>query len=406
MIGDKEGFIRHITFEDIRAKLPEPRLWDGNMIAPDVLIVAIGFEERAAAISKELGQRLAPESTAVALLGRYDSNADDNACNDGIIREALGKFCQKLRTFSADSPTDILGVVGSAIQDLASGRQRVRVAFDISGSSSTVILSVMAAIASVRHLVDLDILYTEPETYAPSKSEFECNLEGLICGALAEGNDESFVEQGVSDVDANELYAGHSVENRPDRVLAIPSFRTSRLLRCLSYASDQPIVSPQESIYWILGEPPASGLKWRYELQKRIVERQLAVMMGREPGEVTAQALTKSNSVVASTRDYREILKILLNEISLHAGANLSLVHMGSKLQGIGVALALHVRSEVALLHARPKRFNVDKYSKGVSTLWRIEFGDFAGILEELKKVGQIELQTKTDNSRERRPTV
>jgi hypothetical protein len=147
-------------------------------------------------------------------------------------------------------------------------------------------------------------------------------------------------------------------------------------------------------------------LKWRLEFQRRIVERQLAVMMGKEPAEITTPALTKTNSTVASTRDYRDVLHVLLDQIDARSGANLSLVHMGSKLQAIGVALALFARTEVTLLHARPKQFNAAKYSKGVATLWRLDLSNLSEVLDDLQRVGQLELQSKHHTTREGRPVV
>jgi hypothetical protein len=188
--------------------------------------------------------------------------------------------------------------------------------------------------------------------------------------------------------------------------LAIPSLRTSRLLRCLAHNSDQALASPEESIFWILSEPPAAKMKWRLELQRRIIRAQIAVMMGRDPTDATLHPLTSENSAEASTRDYRRILEILLKQIDARAGSNLSLAHMGSKLQGIGVALALYARGEVKVLHARPKRFNAAKYSHGIGTLWRIEFRDLAKLLHELARIGQLELQSKLETSREKRPNV
>lgn len=402
MINDKNGFIRRFSFNDIN--LPDVTLWNGEISPPDIFIAAIGFENRAVAISTELSKNLSQESVSIALLACYKSNLDDNGCNDSIICDSVRKFCGQLRRFAAEDPSNIHKEVCDAIKELKGKRSLVRIVFDISGSSSTLIMSIMAAIASLAHYVHLEILYTEPEIYAPTREEFDVNLEGLLNEALSEGDNESFAEQGVSDVDVNELYAGDNAENRRNRVMAIPSFRTSRLLRCLSYTSDQPLASPKDSIYWILGEPPTSTLKWRLDLQKRIIERQISKVISQNQEQFTTQALTSNNYQIASTRNYREIVKILIETIDKFAGDNISLVHMGSKLQGIGVALTLNVRSEVTLLHASPNQFNVDKYSRGVNTLWRIEFGKLSTILGELKKIGQLELQTKLNTSREHRP--
>lgn len=90
----------------------------------------------------------------------------------------------------------------------------------------------------------------------------------------------------------------------------------------------------------------------------------------------------------------------------MKAGSNLYLVNMGSKLQAVGVALTLAVRSEVAVLHARPTQFNPMKYSRGIGTLWRINFNNPSNVLKVLQQIGQMGLETKTETSRERRPSL
>lgn len=406
MIGEKNGFVRHIEFSDIGAILPTVEPWDGNLIGVDFFITAIGFEDRVCAIPKELARSLPVRSTSVAVLGNYESNLEDNACNDAEMRESLKQFCSEIITVSADSPAEIQRVVHNAITRLAATRDFVRTTFDISGSSSTFILSVMAALNAKAKHISLNIVYAEPDSYEPTKQDFDSNLDELIKQGLSEGDDQSFAEQGVAEVDVNELYPGYSVENRPDHVFAIPSLRTSRLLRCLAHNSDQALASPEESIFWILSEPPAPKMRWRLDLQRRIIRAQISILMGREPSESTLHPLTSQNSAEASTRDYRKVLEILLKQIDQRTGSNLSIAHMGSKLQGIGVALALHTRGEVKVLHARPKRFNAAKYSHGVGTLWRIEFRDLAKLLRELGRIGQLELQSKLETSREIRPTL
>ncbi|CAJ0681542.1 hypothetical protein [Ralstonia mannitolilytica] len=402
---DKQAFVKRICFDDVQVSLPEVEPWDGDEVSPDLLISALGFEDRASAIPQLFAERLPQGGAAIALLGCYDINTQDNEGNGDAIRGALSRFCSEIRTFSAESPHEVQCAVQAALQELRQSRQKVRVAFDISGASSTLILSVLATLIPQAPRLVLDIVYAEPEEYAPPRFEYESRLEELVQEALLDGDDSSFAEQGVSDVDVNELYPGLNAENRPDRVIALPSLRTSRLVRCLAHISDQPLVSPVSSIFWILGEPPASSMRWRLDLQRRIVNRQLAVMVGKEPSDTTAPSLCERNHHTCSTRDYRQTLGTLVSQIDQSAGSNVWLIHMGSKLQAVGVALALQVRNEVTVLRARPKQFNAGKYSSGVGTLWRLHFEDLAGVLGRLQQIGELELETKIETSRERRPS-
>lgn len=406
MISEKEGAVRRICFDDVYAVLPQVEQWSGSTEAADVFITARGFEERATAISSSLSRQFKEHSTCIALIGCYDSNSAENDRNAEAMETALKEFCSEQRFFCAENPAEIKNTIVETIQEVGKKKDHVRVIIDISGSSGTLILSAMAALFSIPQSIELEVVYAEPLEYSPTKSDYERRPEETIKEGLSEGDDQSYAEQGVSDVDVNELYPGHTVENRRDRVIAIPSLRTSRLVRCLSHVGDQPLVAPAESIFWILGDPPSEKFKWRLDLQRMIILRQLSTMVGKGASDADAPYFSDSNLSTVSTRDYRDILKSLLFQIDSYAGSNLWLIHMGSKLQAIGVSLALFVRSEVTVLRARPKQFNVTKYSRGVGTLWRLRFDDTSKLLGQLRRVGQIELQSKIETSREARPSI
>jgi hypothetical protein len=406
MINEKGGCIRHICFDDVYVALPQVEQWSESSEAPDIFIAALGFEERAMAISSSFSRQFNENSTSIALVGCYDSNSADNDCNAECMNAALSKFCSEQRFFCADNPAEIKNTIVDAIREVRAKKDPVRVIIDISGSSGTLILSAMAALFTLAPPIQLEVVYAEPLEYSPTKADYERRPEETIKEGLSEGDDQSYAEQGVSDVDVNELYPGHTVENRRDRVIAIPSLRTSRLVRCLSHVGDQPLVAPGESIFWILSDPPSEKFKWRLDLQRMIILRQLATMVGKIPSDADSPYFSDTNLAMVSTRDYREILRALLLQIDIYAGSNLWLIHMGSKLQAIGVSLALFVRSEVTVLRARPKQFNVTKYSKGVGTLWRLKFDDISELIGQLRRVGQIELQSKIETSREGRPSI
>ena len=70
---------------------------------------------------------------------------------------------------------------------------------------------------------------------------------------------------------------------------------------------------------------------------------------------------------------------------------------MGSKMQGLGAALALAVRSEVAVCYARPTSFNPERYSGGIGPLWEVAFEDLGVVAEQLAKIGTLQMTTSVE---------
>lgn len=402
---DKQAFVRRRDFASAAMLLPEVRRWDGTGIRPDLFVCAIGFEDRARAVSQMLSTTCSGAQTCVALVGQYQTNSADNEASSSPIVTALQSFCKDVRFVGADHPHEVSRAIDSCMNEMPRLRP-LRVAIDLSGASGTFILSALGSILRYADEIRLEVLYAEPEQYFPKVEEYESSLEALIESAIQQGDAQSFSEHGVSSVQVNELHPGVSVESRPDFIIALPSLRTSRLVKCLSHIGEQPLAAPAESIFWILSDPPASSMKWRLELQRRIVCRQLASIVGKEPSDPTAPRLTEANSKVCSTLDYRSTLEALIHQIDARAGSNLWLIHMGAKLQGVGVALALASRSEVAVVSSSPLQFNASRYSSGVGPLWHITFEEPGVLVGKLRQIGQLVLETTTKTSREPVPEL
>lgn len=403
-MSDKTAFVRRVQFEDTCSQLPPVRQWSGTADRPDIFVCALGFEDRATAIPAELAKQFAGEQKSVeSLLCFYSTNHEDNDVNSESMRASLGVFSAGIQDVFADSPQILRKAILDAISS-ADHTRKCKVLLDISAASGSLIISVLKALIEVRERVDLVILYCEPDIYFPRKDDFAARPLELIEGACAAGDVSSVGEYGVAEVEFNELYPGINVESRSERVIAIPAFRTSRLVRCLAHISDQLLASPSDSIFWIISEPPASELKWRRDLQERIVNAQMAKFVGLTPGDELAPKLITTNHQVCSTRDYSEVMRCIMEQADKHAGSNLSLVHMGSKLQSVGVALALSVRSEIAVCSSRPVQFNAKRYSQGVGSKWKLDLSNLETIIGNLSEVGKLTLQPKIETSRDPLP--
>lgn len=402
---DKNGFVRLLKFEDACSDLPELSPWDGLLESFDVFICAMGFEDRAPAIAKQLAATTAPSGHRRALVFQYPGNEVDNARNKDALFGAVGSFCGHVETAAADVPQGMRQAVRSAVAPTP-GEAKRRVVFDISAASGNLILSVMYALIEVSESVELQILYCEPQEYFPDRARYETAPQDLIEEALKPGDRFSMVEFGVAEVEVNELFPGVELESLPELVIAVPAFRTSRLVRCLQHLTDQPLVSPAESVFWILGGPPSSPLQWRTAYQRQIVNTLMARLVGMEPSDGLAPRLTEYNCEVCSTLDYKDILKTLIDQIDARKGQSLSIVHMGSKMQAIGIALCLAVRSEVRVCGARPQQFNASQYSQGVGAKWRLDLTRLRKIIQRLQRVGTLDLQTNIESDRERRRSI
>jgi hypothetical protein len=397
--------------DEVLSCLPEVKQWDESTIpTTDIFITALGFENRVLHVPK-IFANAATQTTInripLTVLGRYLTNLSDNSANENPLLFDLNKFSNQIVSLDADAPHSIAQELGIHIDRLINTQETIKVTFDISAASGNFILSVMHTILKRGSSIDLTILYVEPATYFPKRAEYEDNLEGLIQSCCAIGDPNSPHESGVDAVYVNELYPGYSSDNRPELVIAAPSFRTERLLNSLQFVSDQVQADPEGRVLWLIGMPYAEENHWRNDLQCRIIKRMMASMAGFETSATPqSPTLNETNYRNVSTLNYTEMVRAIIDVSDTHLGHKLSLIHMGSKMQAIGLSLALHVREEITVCYARPARFNPTRYSEGCSTCWTIPFGLMSNWTNKLSQIGELALVTTVETSRTGLPTT
>jgi hypothetical protein len=91
--------------------------------------------------------------------------------------------------------------------------------------------------------------------------------------------------------------------------------------------------------------------------------------------------------------DYRACIRLVMNQIEEHSGTNISIIHSGTKLQAVGVALALSARREVALIKSRPQSFSADHYSTGTGSTYIIQLDNLQGINRVLAAIGSFNVE-------------
>lgn len=401
---DKHALLGEVLFEDVNQDLPSVQPFVRTARTVDVYICALGFEDRVLAIPTLMvdSQREEAYRVSKAICCTYTTNFQDNESRREKLEATLMQFCRGKAELFGDCPGDLARGLQKELSSVVPIAGPLRVMFDISAASGTMILSVMHALidfASENPLL-LTVAYSEPNEYFPSEESFQEVGEELVLEACGSGNGASLHEQGVSEVEINELYPGDSQENRQEYIIAIPSYRTERLARCLQRLTDEPLADPDKFIYWVLGAPPSEERHWRLELQKRVIHRLLGELVGGAdtPG---GRVLTHANHATASTFDYRQIMKLLFGLIDSNLGKNISVVHMGSKLQALGASLVLTARPEVTVCYAKPARYNAARYSQGIGPAWEVCFSNLGQVADAMRKVGTLRFISRIEPERE-----
>ena len=400
---DKHAVLSTVEFEDVAQNLPEVQPFSCPEGQIDIFICALGFEDRVLAIPTRLSSSSWYRENRIpkAIVCTYTTNFQENEAKRENLENVVLQFCQMRVELRGDFPGELARELRKELFKAEATNAPLRVMFDISAASGNLIMSVMHVLVeySSTHHLALTIAYSEPEEYCPSEENFQEEGEDLVLSACRSGDSNSLHEHGVSEVEINELYPGDSQENRPEYIIAIPSYRTERLSRCLQRLTDEPLADPDQFIHWILGAPPSDELHWRLELQSRVIRRLLSELAGGDE-ESANKVLTPENHSVASTLDYRQIMRLIFHLVDRNLGKNLSVVHMGSKLQAIGVSLTLAARPEVTVCYAKPTRYNTAQYSQGIGPAWQIRFPDLAPTVAAMHKVGTLRFIPRTEPER------
>lgn len=380
MSSRKPFQVKTATLQNAIAQLPSLEDWSGSLDDEvDLLIVSRGFEERVCAFPKELAER-SVRIRGPILLGRYRTNVEDNDRRAEELMPLLDRIAtQEHIPFDADIPSAVREAIHTAL-DAAPSDAPCHVVIDISASSSTLILSALLTLLAIDRPVRLTVLYATAAFYhTPDESDIG---RPVVQWAATQHR-----ERGVSDVGTNELQVGIHHDHLPGFAIAIPSMFGPRLQRCLSHLGLDSLGTKEQEIYWLLPDTDSEDHKWRHDAVMQTVME----IMGCTDDETTS--LPPGTFGRCGALDYKECTRLVMQEIDRRAGSNISMIHMGTKLQAIGAALALSARPEVSLVHARPQAFTAKSYSEGVGILQRIVFTDVRENVRHLARVGTLEVE-------------
>jgi hypothetical protein len=352
-----------VPLEAIFAQLPDASILSAT--GDDVFIGVSGFEPRALSVPQSL--RSAGYRCARSFYIKYVNRLSDNSANLPVLLAALGGICEREPISIVE--TEMSSRLRDSLRDLLElfGRQ-ISIAFDISGASNNVILSVTKIL--LEYDVRLRICYAEADKYFPSKEEYEANPNRWV----ADG--EAGIERGVAFVRTSPEYPGQHLDPLPDRLWIVPGFNPERTKAVLAMIDSSWLTNPGDAVSWLIGMPHLRDDQWRYDALIAI-------------NEVTAA--TRERCLSVSTFDYKEIIgtleRLRRDQWRSH---NLTLSLLGSKMQTLGASLFCYMHPEVKVIISGAKEYRQSHYSVGCRALWEVPFGPVNELRALLDSVGQI----------------
>ena len=379
----KKFIVKRFSISDVLADLPSPQILSEPLEDIDILIVAAGFEERVLGIPKTL-IRLKANIIKSVLIGQYQTNPDENAQREAELAPLLNELNKNIIHFDAESPEETYRVIHEELSSLTNDHPSVTVGLDISGGSGTFIISTMLTLIRNDRRINLKVFYATACDYHEPASISRDEPVTLW-------TERDLRETGVHAVGANELAPGIHHDHLPSFVIALPSMFSARMQRGLSFLGIGTLSGADESVYWILPTTDDINHKWRQSQ----VECSLLNMIYGSPSEddTIPTSLPAGQWTHCDVLDYKGCARIVMTQVQEHAGTNISVIHVGTKLQALGVALALSGRREVALTKTRPQSFSADNYSTGIGQSYFIDLPDLREIARRFAAVGSLDIE-------------
>src|SRR5262249_28526093 len=308
----------------------------------DCLLVCGGFEERAV----EALHRTCASGRSGFALGLvtyrpiYPQNRTDELRNIG--REAHLRITEFV--YDRENPAGI----GEAFKHFT--RDFAHVFVDISGMSRLLIVQTLVALLAESHNPAVTIIYGEAKEYPPTRTKFAQDRQSIDGESVL-----SYISSGIFEVASTPELASVSMLGEAIRLVAFPSFDPAQLSNLIQEL--QPTYT--EIIH---GVPPAPKNKWRTK----------AIDEFNRP---TLNALQRRENHRASTRDYRETLRILIKVYGERSMFDRIVVApTGSKMQAVAVGLFRSALYDVQIVYPTPQIFTApDEHTIGVRQLYKVD---------------------------------
>jgi hypothetical protein len=351
--------------------LPMPAKVAPGELECDLIVCALGFEERCGAMASHLADSA---TGGAGLIARYSTNLEDNDRQSGALTEALRQHNFSPQFRDLDS-----GQFLTSLDDALRERPSQRVLVDISSMSGSLILGVLRVVTS-HTPVHLTIGYTRALAYGPTQDAF---FKSLAASGEAEGDLDAddaglAVDHGVSTIRYSIDFQGSHVPGFKDLLLILPGFARDRARAAISFVNPAYLLAPDDHVKWILGLPADPESAWRTDAVVRInaIRRQ----------DVVAQV---------SESDYRGVIRVMEDLFRpAQFRENITVVPLGTKMQTLGVGLYCLSRPSVRLLIADSDEYLAEAYSRGVGESVTLDFGIVGDLLARLRSVDSLEVRS------------
>lgn len=374
MTARKSFSVRKRSVEEAMLEFPAIRPVENLECNADVLVLAAGFEERVRAFPELLNA--SPGSRfKVILVGRYQTNPEDNDLRFNQVEPLLRQMSSDIRYVDADVPEDVL----RSVLRISESINPSSILFDISGASSSFIFSVLGSLSQVLPDVSARIVYAEAARYSVARrsSDGDEVLEAP--------------ELGVATVWNNAVFPGRHQDSAGSHIIAFPSHSVLRVARCLNFCGEAVETLAERNVLWVLPRTTNEEHIWRRQETIEVIRKLMAQSdVNSDCGPLKPSF--EEAQVDCETHSPADAARIVLREADARSGQNLYLVHMGSKLQAVGAAFAVAARSEISVVHARPQKFVPSAYSDGIGRKYIIDIGDVGAMVKNLSAVGQAVL--------------
>lgn len=308
--------------------------------AGDCMLVCAGFEDRA--IQGLLRVRQSDRRNFSLGVVKYRPSFPQNKLERILEIGRSARLETREFLYDRENPAR----AGEDLAHFASTFDRVFV--DISGMSRLLIVQTLVALLSVAS-AHVTIIYCEAEEYPPSEARFRGDERGRT------GVTPSYLSSGIFEIAATPELASISMLGEAIRLIAFPSFDPSQLTNLIQEL--QPTY-----VDLIHGLPPAEGNRWRTEAVRTLNSKIFTSLQGRSDHE-------------ASTLDYRETLKILIEKYRERSMFDrLVVAPTGSKMQAVAVALFRAALYDVQVVYPTPQIFTEpDRYTVGARRLYELD---------------------------------
>jgi len=322
-----------------------------------LFVSAEGFEERSLAWIRSLDR--SPVFSSV-ILCKYEPARSTRL--DELLKEVrpLARNEPKILVFHRFAPAIFEQELELAVQ-----LERVdEVVVDISVMSKLLVMVVLWQLRKFNGSVR--IVYTEPNSYHPSKNEYDSLANDL-------SNSEVFPSFGVHNVVRTPKLSSVLLQRSPILLCSFTSFN-EQLIRAL-------LASMNPSKLCLIGSAPPR-LSWREKAAQSIHAKIISEFSHDNPIDSDDRLVRR-----ASTLDYRGALSVVSDLYAQsYSQYRFVLAPTGSKMQAVGLSLLKMACPDIHIEFPTPKSFHFEGYSsKEIHKIHQVYFNSFEEVIKEVQ---------------------